>query len=439
MNDILDETARQKAVQAGERPTIEMDPGQRRRAFMVLTIGLMCTGFSQSVVYAILPPIARDLGLSEMQVGSIFVLSSLFWVLTTPWWGRRSNTLGRKASVLIGLFGFSLSMLLFTLTLEAAQAKWLSIAAAFPILIVTRSLYGLIVSAAGPSSQAYVADRTTRDERVRAVATIVAAYGLGSTIGPGLSASLVILGILVPFYFCVLLGLLSAALIWRFLPETERPAPSATRVKLRLHDRRIVLNLVNGGLISSAQAIMIQTVAFYMMDRMALPLDHAAQFAGIGLMANSLAALFGQLVIVHRFRMSAPVLERSGLVIAAGAFAALALAHQLGPLVFALTMIGLGLGIARPGNASVASLVVDRHEQGAVAGLTNATNAFGFLVMPFIAMPAYKLDPALPYAIAGGLMALGFVLSLADPNTRRAARASETYEIEDMEDPNRPL
>lgn len=439
MSDTIDEAARQKAVE-GERATIHMDPGDRRRAFLVLTIGLMCTGFSQSVVYAILPPIARDLGLSEMQVGSIFVLSSLFWVLTTPWWGRRSDRLGRKLSVLIGLFGFSLSMLLFTLTLEAAQAKWLTIGAAFPILILTRSLYGLIVSAANPSAQAYVADRTTRDERTRAVATIGAAYGLGATIGPGLSASLVIIGILVPFYFCVLLGLLSAALIWRYLPEKERPLPTHAKVKLRLFDRRIVLNLVNGGLMSSAQAIMIQTVAFYMMDRLALPLDHAAQYAGIGLMAASMAALFGQLVIVHRFRMSAPMLERSGLLIAAGAFLAMAFANQIGPLVFALTMIGLGQGMSRPGNVAVASLIVRRHEQGAIAGLNNATNAFGFLIMPFIAMPAYKLDPSLPYLIGAALLFVAMIISLVDPNARKAvAKGGDHYENEDLDDPARPL
>ncbi len=426
------EFAPQKAKDE-ERPALVVPPAERRRAFLVLTLGLMCTGFSQAVVYAILPPIARDLGLSELQVGSIFVLSSAFWVLTTPWWGRRSDHLGRKRTILIGLFGFALSMLLFTVALEAAQAHWLPIAVAFPILIVTRSLYGLIVSAANPAAQAYVAERTAREERTRAVATIGAAYGLGATIGPGVSASLVILGILVPFYFTVLLGLASAAAIWRFLPEGQARLEKPPRIKLSILDRRITLNLVNGVLISAAQAIMIQTVAFYMMDRLSLPLDSAAQFAGIGLMAASLAALFGQLVIVHRFRLSAPALERTGLGIAAVAFLALGFSYQLGPLVFALTMIGLGQGMSRPGNSAVASLVVRRHEQGAVAGLSNATNAVGFLFMPFIAMPAYKLDPALPYFIGAGLLALGLGISLLDPNARRAGAAgAEGYD--DMDD-----
>ncbi|MCF4166550.1 MFS transporter [Zavarzinia compransoris] len=432
MNQIDTETARQKAA-TGDRATFPMDPGARRRAFLVLTLGLMCTGFSQAVVYAILPPIARELGLSELQVGSIFVLSSLFWLITTPWWGRRSDRLGRKTTVLIGLLGFSLSMLLFTFTLEAAKAAWISIAVGFPILIVTRSLYGLIVSAANPAAQAYVADRSTRDERTRAVATIAAAYGLGATVGPGLSASLVIVDILAPFYFCVLLGLLSAALIWFFLPETERPVPSREKKRMRIFDRRIVLNLANGGLISAAQAVMIQTVAFYMMDRLVLPLDDAAQYAGIGLMAASMATLFSQLVIVHRFRMTAPALERGGLGISAAAFLLLAFADQIGPLVFALTMIGLGQGMARPGNAAVASLVVRRDEQGAVAGLSNATNAAGFLVMPFIAMPAYQIDPALPYFIGAGLLALAMTISFIDPNTRRAG--TKGFDADDLDDP----
>lgn len=439
MSDKHRPPARQKAGEE-DKATLPMEAPARRRAFAVLTICLMCTGFSQSVVYAILPPIARDLGLTELQVGSIFVLSSAFWVLTTPWWGRRSDHLGRRRTILIGLIGFTISMLLFTLVLQAARDGWIAIALAFPLLVGVRSLYGLVVSAAPPAAQAYVADRTSREERTRAVAALAAAAGLGATLGPGLSASLVVVGILAPFYFTAFLGLLSALLAWRALPEHMPPQPSATRIRLKLLDRRIVLNLVNGGIISSAQAIMIQTVAFYMMDRLLLPLDSAAQYAGIGLMSASLAALFGQLVIVNRFRMSAPVLERTGLCLTAVAFIGLAFAHELGPLVFALTIIGLGQGMSRPGNVAVASLVVDRHEQGAIAGLNNATAAFGFLVMPFIAMPAYKIDPALPYFIGGGLLLVGVLISWLDPNTRRAlAVGPDGYDTEDMDDNLPPI
>jgi MFS family permease len=439
MPDTENRPARQKAGD-DEQATLPMAPAARRRAFAVLTICLMCTGFSQSVVYAILPPIARDLGLSELQVGSIFVLSSAFWVLTTPWWGRRSDHLGRRRTILIGLLGFTVSMLLFTLVLQAAREGWIAVALAFPLLVAVRSTYGLVVSAAAPSAQAYVADRTTRTERTRAIAALAAAFGLGATLGPGLSASLVVLGILAPFYFTAFLGLLSVLLAWKALPEHAPPQPSKTRIRLSVFDKRIVLNLANGAIISSAQAAMIQTVAFYMMDRLTLALDSAAQFAGIGLMAASLAALFGQLVIVHRFRMSAPVLERVGLGVSALAFLLLAFAYELGPLVFALTIIGLGQGMSRPGNVAVGSLVVQRHEQGAVAGLNNATAAFGFLVMPFIVMPAYKIDPALPYFIGAGLLGIGVLISFFDPNTRKAAAVGpDGYDTDDMDDNLPPI
>ena len=41
----------------------------------ILAAGLLCVGAGQTLVFITIPPIARDLGLNEIQIGSIFATS----------------------------------------------------------------------------------------------------------------------------------------------------------------------------------------------------------------------------------------------------------------------------------------------------------------------------------------------------------------------------
>src|SRR6185436_3462882 len=112
---------------------------------------------------------------------------------------------------------FAVSTALFAMTLQAGLSNWLPAVAIFPLMVASRSIYGALGSGTAPASQAYVADRTTSVERVQGVATINAAFGMGSAMGPGIAALLAALAILAPFYFVALLALASAAAIWFLL------------------------------------------------------------------------------------------------------------------------------------------------------------------------------------------------------------------------------
>ena len=54
----------------------ELTPDERRRAFLILFVSLVCMGAGQSVIYTILPPIARQLDIGPFQVTSIFAVSA---------------------------------------------------------------------------------------------------------------------------------------------------------------------------------------------------------------------------------------------------------------------------------------------------------------------------------------------------------------------------
>ena len=407
-------------------------PAERRRAFFILFISLMCMGAGQSVMYSILPSLARQLGLTEFQAQLPFAVSAAIWIFTSTFWGNRSDHWGRRPVILVGLVGFGISFAAFAAFANLGASHALAIALAYPLMIASRAIYGIFGSGTSPAAQAYVADRTTRAERTQGVATIGAAFGLGTTFGPVFGSVLVALGVFVPYYFTSAVAFASAASIWFLLPERTPPKlrleEKQTR-KLRWRDPRIFPFVIFGTGISTAGAIPIPLAGYLFIDVLHLKPVEATQYTSVGLLASSLATLFSQLVIVQRFNMSARQLIRLGTIVGFASFAIFAMAGQFGPLVTALVVSGLGFGMIRPGYAAASSLAVDPDEQGAVAGIMGATSAAGFIFGPLIATKLYKLSPAAPFWFGAAMMAALYAYAVLSPHLKTAGALAPDSDV----------
>ena len=129
----------------------------------ILAAGLLCVGAGQTLVFITIPPVARDLGLSEIQIGSIFATSAVAWMILSPVWGKLSDRIGRKKIVIVGLLGFAISLMLFSFTISLGQKGLLTGALLFFLLIAARLLNGIFGSATRPSSGGWVADISSID------------------------------------------------------------------------------------------------------------------------------------------------------------------------------------------------------------------------------------------------------------------------------------
>jgi MFS family permease len=386
---------------------------ERSRAFAILFVSLLCMGAGQSVIYTILPPAGRQLGLGPTQVTTIFACSALIWIFSSTFWGARSDIWGRKPVMLAGLVAFAVSFAAFASTLLFGLNHWLPAAMVFPLMIASRCIYGTFGSGTSAAAQAYVADRTAPHERLRGVAMISMAFALGTTFGPVIGSALTYLGLLAPFYFISGLALLSAGGIWFFLPERTPPSVQRKQVAtLHWYEPRMFPFVMFGLVLSLIGSIPIQTMGFFLQDVLKLDAHSTARLTGIGLMCSALSALFAQFVIVQRFRLPARVLTASGLSLAVLSNALFTVAHSFPVVIVALMLSGLGFGMARPGFTSGASLSVAAHEQGAVAGLINAAGAAGFIFGPLIGW-LYTFSPVVPYAFGVtamlGLLAAQFL------------------------------
>ena len=397
-------------------------PPEHRRAFVLLFVCLVCMGMGQSMLFSILPPAARQIGISPFQVSTIFATSASIWVFISPMWGRRSDVVGRRRIILSGLLGYALSMVLLATMIEIGLHNLLPAMVVYPLMVASRSVFALLGSGTGPASQAYIADRTSRFDRTAGVALVSAAMGLGETVGPGVGAALAGIDLLAPIYLSAGLAVLSAFTIWRFLPEEGAPHKHITArpPRMRVLDRRVLPFLAVSTALQAVRATTVITLAFFLQDTLQLDAKQTVQYSGVGFVVLAVAGLFSQLVIVQRFRPSPRSMIRVGTALMLAAFVAFVVGGGFPVYVAALVSLGIGLGLVRPGSAAAASLCVEPNEQGSVAGMLSGVAVIGNVFGPMLGTTLYSFAHTGPYLLNAAIMAATLVLVLVNKRVRNA-------------------
>src|SRR5690606_41011636 len=92
---------------------------------------------------------------------------------------------------------------------------------AFVLMPVARTVYGLFGSASPIAAQAYVADRTTAEQRTQSMSLLASAQGLGTVIGPAIAPFFILpfVGLAGPMYAFALFGAVVLWIVWRPLPS----------------------------------------------------------------------------------------------------------------------------------------------------------------------------------------------------------------------------
>ena len=386
--------------------------GSQRRAFALLFVCLVCIGMGQSMLFSILPPAARQIGITPFQVSTIFATSASLWVFISPMWGRRSDVSGRRKIILIGLLGYAMSMASLATVIKIGMAGWLPATLIYPMLIAARCIFALIGSGTGPASQAYIADRTTRHDRTAGVALVSAAMGLGETVGPGVGAALATVGLLAPIYLSAALAVVSALTIWNFLPEEGPPLAEEHQrpPRMRPDDRRVLPFLLVTTSLQAVRATTVITLAFFLQDTLSLDAHQTVQYSGVGFVVLAVSGLIAQLVIVQRFRPAARHMMRVGVVLMVVAYLLFVFGATFRVYLTALINLGLGMGLVRPGSAAAASLAVEPNEQGSVAGLLGGISVIGNVFGPMLGTTLYSYAHTGPYILNAAIMTLVLVM-----------------------------
>ena len=400
--------------------------------FRLLFLVMLTIAAGNTALQSVLPAIGRSLQVPDAAVAAAFSVSALVWVIAAPYWARRSDRQGRRRMVLLGLFGFSSSVLLCGVFLAAGILGWLAPLPAFACFILARILYGAFGSAAPPSAQAIVAAGTTRDDRTRALPLLASAFGLGTILGPALAPFFVlpVVGLSGPAFVFALFGSGVLLITWRLLPNdapgnahgaaTSYPSiggePTGASIRaamsedrggpMRLTDPRIWPWMLVGLVTGHAQAMTGQAIGFLIIDQLQLSMEQAAAATGGVLMVGAAAALLAQWGLIPNLKLAPRELAIWGSVFAAIGCVLTGFAHSLHMLAVAYGLASLGFGFMRPAFTAGASLAVGMGEQGAVAGRTTSVNGACFVLGPSIGVGLYQFWGPLPYLVAGASLIL---------------------------------
>ncbi len=375
-----------------------------------LLFGLITYGIGQSVLFIVFPSLVKEIGLTLSQYGFILSASNLVLAMSAIYWGRRSDRVGRKPTLLLGLFGYALGTIGVALALEwgvrGNPEPWMLFAA----ILGARLVYGGLASAINPAASGYIADTTSRENRARGMALLGMTSGIGTILGPVLGGALAFISVIFPMYVAVVLALLAMLMLAILLKEPQRvPAPEGhENKKLSAFDPRVRSFLFLFFCFWMFFTMIQVIIVFLLADQIGIEgSENLAQATSTALIAMAIWATFFQLVIIQKMNISPKTMLRLGLPAFALAMAVLLIAENIYMVWASFSLFGIALALSNPGITGGASLMVEPHEQGALGGLFSAAPILGMAVGPLLGSVLYEqVSRAFPIQI--GLVA--FVL-----------------------------
>ena len=362
-----------------------------------LKFGLFTVGLGQSFVFVLVPPLARDLGLSEIQTSSIFAISALAWASTSAFWGRTSDRYGRRNIAILGLIGYSVSLIALITPLFLAEKNLLNATLLFPALVLGRLINGLVGSATRPASFAYVADTSSKEKRTVKFARLESSFLLGTVAGPLLGGFLFLITKETPFYVFSFFALVAAVGIYRELKSPDSiKSQSKKAPKIKWHSSSIWPFLAFAAILSLCQASLLQSIGFYITDLFSdfenLPTLISMTFALL-----SISTIVSQYVFTDAFPINNFNLLLFGTLLLIFSYFTMAFFQTISVYYLSIIILGFGFGMTRPALASSLSLAQTPENQGSAAGYLGSVIPIGHMTTPFIAMPIYSINPAYLY------------------------------------------
>ncbi len=396
---------------------------------MLLAAGVVIFAIGQSLLFIVVAPMARSIGFTELEFGLAFSLANISLIFAGPFWGKKSDVVGRKPIFIIGLFGSAAGTLAMALTLGYGMRLTEAGATAGTTLLVmvfcSRVLYGLTASSIYPSSTGYIADVTGWNERAKGMALIGSANALGSILGPAIGGGLAFMGLLFPMYAAVVLSFLAAiaAIVWLAEPEQHqirKAAKPSDKPPLKFTDKRLRPYMIMWATFFIIFISLNFITAFYIQDRFGITeIDAVMRTASIMLVCMAAVITLVQGVLFQIIKLSPQLL----MVLAGPLFAiavfTMAFAPNLIVLGIAFGILGGSFACSTPGINGSASLKMEAHEQGAAAGYLAAANTSGAIVGPLFGSLLYQIQPNAPMLVGGVLMVCvsiyAFTIPKAEP------------------------
>ena len=385
-----------------------------------LKFGLFAVGLGQSFAFVLVPPLARDLGLSVIETSMIFSISAVAWAMTSTSWGRASDRHGRRNIAVIGLIGYSISIIALITPLFLVEKNILDFVYLLPLLILGRLINGLIGSATRPAAFGYMADITSRSKRTKKFARLESSFLIGTIMGPMIGGFLFLYSKTLPFYIFAMCGFIAAIGIYVTFPNKITLKEKSENIisKLSFKDKSVWPFLLIAALSSLCHASLLQSIGFFITDVFSnekdLPLVISLTFVVL-----SISTVVSQYIFTDLMPIKNNKLLIYGTFLIMISYLMAALATSIALFYLAMMINGLGAGMFRPANASTLSLAQTPDNQGKAAGYLGSVMPIGHVLTPIVAMPIYQLEPGYLYLFSAALCFISLLFIIVHPLLRQ--------------------
>ncbi|MFL7870913.1 MAG: MFS transporter [Anaerolineales bacterium] len=352
-----------------------------RKHLYILAISLVVVMLGFGIVIPIMPFYVERLGAGGTELGLLVASYAVMRLIFGPLWGSLSDRVGRKPILMVGIFGYGITMILFGL----ATKLWM--------LFIFRSLSGILSSATSPTTMAYVGDSMPEKERSQGMGILGAAVGVGTIVGPGLGGFLAGENLVTPFFIAGGMSFLALILIWLFLPESLPAAARQRNGKKKRLPAREIWKAASGSIGS------LLLMAF--------------------LASFGLTAFFGIFGLYALQKYNAGPESVGGIMMVFGLVTALAQGLLVGPLsrrwgevrVIQAGLFTLAIAVLSPAVSALTSSLTTL-DQGLTMGVSNAAQSLGRIAGPLLGGIAFDIFLEYPNYLGALVMGLGFVVSL---------------------------
>ncbi len=389
---------------------------------IILIIGLIIYGAGFSMLYIIFAPLSRSIGLSTNQFGILLAVSNVALVFSSFYWGKKSQSIGRKPVFIIGLFSYALAYALFAFGIQLGLWGLFATWQLFSILFVIRLIYGGLIGGIQPAAVAYISDSTEDKHRTQGMALIGMSSGIGTMIGPALGGGLAFIHPLFPLYFGAALAIIGGLLAMKFLiePNQRLQAQPVKNHNLKFYDKRIIPYLIGWAVVFLVFTGTQVIAAFFIEDRLGVTgYNEIIKATSIALLSMALATTLMQAVVLQLINIPVKILLRLSFFIFGLVLLSIPYIENLNYYYLSFAGIGVAFSMISPVLNSAATLSVEQHEQGEMAGLLSAAPVVGMIFGPTIGALLYNINPNYPFFFGAlAVIVLGIYFQFVKtPNT----------------------
>src|SRR6266498_5309084 len=328
-----------------------------------------------------------------MIIAFIVAAFTIAQFLSAPLWGRFSDRVGRRPTLLIALGASAIAYLIF------------GFAHSLLVLFLSRIVQGAGGGTVGVI-QAYVADSTDPKDRARALGWLSATTNLGVALGPVLGSFAIALGKhdllpgpatlhmghAAPGILAAAICLLNMAFAARYLSESRDPNEEAAPGEVRRTPRQAIWRVISHSSEPSSRLIWIYAIAIgaFQGSFSVLALFLNARFQvteqtiGYFFMYVGAISVFARVLLLGRAVdwLGEAKLSRIGLVLLAAGVIGMPLSRNLGMLALAVALIPLGTAFTFPCVTALLSRVIAPRERGLYMGMQQTYGGVARIIAP---------------------------------------------------------